>query len=852
MSQPKQLRVLFDGIEVEETPDGWRDITSAITRIPETDSLFITCDAQLTFYGDGYDYLIQRYNDGYCSTVDVELQQFVRGIYRTFHKGKIFLRTAEIERSQCSIRVLIDDSSYYAKIKNNQSLEFFPFAEKTKSGLDIDAADFQTIVLFDPNDGSTIAPGAGEYTRAAYTFYDLFAYAIAFMTDDEVGFDSVLFGVNGDYAGLTLTCGIVLRQALDGGVSTTEIDFKNNFPKISFKELFEEASKKCSLAMFVDHSGSRPVIRIERAGDIRTEALIFTASNVLSVKEYFDTERLYGSIRIGSVTTSDVAYALPETGLLFPEDISFVGPKEEQFAIVCDGTLDKEKDLVSNWIISSNVIEDCLIHGETQYDKDPIMVMCDKAGPTYTAQQANLEGTPAVFPVYYNLNLFGPAVMNNHFGGIPGPIASYLGNSDNTFSAVSSQDYILDDFGGVFTQELLPFQTDVIDASNLWDGQYYSVPSSGLYSFSTSMVIAVSATILTYELYIDRLDAGLSLVSSVKIAEDDNLQHVVVPVDASGSIVASSGDFIRIRIRYLLSTANTPQAARIQAGASLTCTNTSDGGGIYKDFNPEEYPVIKHEWEYPLTHDEFKTIAQNQTGKIEFSISGKPKMAGWIDSLRFKRFSDEKARFITYRSKRLPLVTDVEPEIRMIIMLGQLTDNPFTITPDYYGRPFGGTGTTNRCLFYLAGQNVTVTIPDTHLGVPINSGVAIAITKFNASGSFTTVYTDPTATFTVEPATNYNIQLVYSLTEPGDTYPSLQPTITVPTTPGGNGTLSILLLNPTSPSDFTFLWSTGATTQSILVPSGFYFCTVTNTNPGTFDHNSILFNFNLPVSDTGV
>jgi hypothetical protein len=113
-----------------------------------------------------------------------------------------------------------------------------------------------------------------------------------------------------------------------------------------------------------------------------------------------------------------------------------------------------------------------------------------------------------------------------------------------------------------------------------------------------------------------------------------------------------------------------------------------------------------------------------------------------------------------------------------------------------------------------------------------------------------TVYSGTTITFTIDPDCNYIVQINYDLTVGGNTFPFVLPEITPPTLAGGLGTLNIRLVSPSNPADYTFLWNTGATTQSITGVAGNYSCRVSYT-PATFTTNVLTFNFIIPISETG-
>lgn len=865
----KRLRILFDGQEINETPIGWEDITSVIKRLKQFNGLLITCEAKLTFKEDGYTYLINKYNAGLNSTVDVELQQFVDNYYQTFFKGIIFIRTIEIERGECTISVLIEDNTFYAKVFNNKSLEVLPYGEQTKSGLPLVACEYEKVQMFDPNDGSSIGVLVNPpFSGACYPVYNLFRYIISYITDNTVGFSSTLFGPGGDYEGLTVTCGVVLRQYIVGG--TTDEDFKENFQPISFAKLFEEVNKKINIGLYFDFSSAIPVLRIERLSEVHTNATIFQALNVLGIKEKIDVDELYGSVRIGSTETTDKIYAFPETGLLFPENISFVGPKEEQFHSLTPTNIDRELNLVSDWIISSNKIEDALLHGEEDTDDEMFFIMCDVAGGNYSAHQENLDGNNTSFPVFYNIPLFGPAVMSNYNSTIPFTIVKYLGDSDNTFQASKSANDTNSTFVTPFLSPYFVFPVVFDDESTTpnhdvggnYDNttHYFKAPASGLCTLYTNVRLAIGSSASSSWNITGRFKrydmVGGTLLSETIFFNQNNIDttstYTIINCTGSRPMILDANNVaaVEIELEYV---GNTIGFYNILANSVYSCTQSADGGGQVAYFKPDNAPLILHEWEYPLTFNEFKFIERNQTGQIEFARYNRIHYSGWIDSIRFKRFSDEKAKFITFRSKNFPVVSNTDPVIQYVMVTGQLHQNPFDITSDFYGRPIGGSGVTTKTYFYLAGSQVTITIPSSYLSVPVNPSVNIAITKYDSSaGSTLTTYTNTTVTFTIEEGCNYTVQLAYSLTEPGETYPSVTPYTTPPDTAGVNGFMGLLLINPTNLADYTITWSTGdVNVLGVNAPAGNYYVDVTNINPGTFDHNTIRFNIQIPISRTG-
>jgi hypothetical protein len=860
MTEVKRLRILMDGAEILETPIGWEDITSSIKRVKELNALFITTEAPLKFWDDGYTYLINKYDEGYCTSVDCELQEYVDGHYQSFFTGIIFLRTAKIDRKNCTIEILIEDNSFYAKINNNKSIEVFPFASQTKSaGSDpintqyaITPCAFTQVHLFDPTTGVGIGLAAPSYSGAAYPVDLLFEYLISFMSDNTLAFRSDLFST-GDYAGLVVTCGKVLQQYATTG--TTEQDFKDNFSKISFKQLFEEVNKKINIGMYVEYNNTLPTIRIERLRDCRNDTTSFNALNIDSLIERIDVEELYGSVRLGSSTISDKANA----SVSFPEYVSFSGFKEEQFIVLSNCNIDKEKNLVSSFIISSNVIEDCLINGEDSYNDNLFFISCDNNFGVYVAQQNNLENQAATFPVFYNINLNGIAVMDNYYGSIPLSIAQYLGNNDNTFMATRTTNQ--SPLFNVYTTIIFDDDTTSPnhDANNNYDNTtgIYTIPNTlpafGTYTFNAVIdQFQVGQSGLFYDIvyYFEHYNSANVLIQRYEVGRMNAYGYSTETYNIT--LYAYSTDYVLVTFKESASFNNVV----ILPGSHFRCTNTIDGGGLYATFNPEDYPAILHEWDYPLTYTDFKNIQTNQIGQIEFARYNEIHRSGWIDSLKFKRFSTEEAKFITYRSKLLPRTTHIPLDLREIQLEASLPDVPFTFSNvDYYGNPFGGVGTIARSYFFPVGSTFSVSIPAVYMGCAIGNinGVSIAVRETHAVGpdTYVLIYVpDQSVTITVQADTSYQISAGYDLDTPGNTFPHIYQQVTSPAVVGGTGTILLVAYVPDALIDFTFLWSTGETTAFINAVAGSYWVQCTYV-PGTYDTNVITFNIVIPVSRTG-
>ena len=61
------VKVIINGTEIIETPDGWLNFTTTLRYDKELKALFEIVEAPLTFYHDGYRMIKSAYDaNGYC------------------------------------------------------------------------------------------------------------------------------------------------------------------------------------------------------------------------------------------------------------------------------------------------------------------------------------------------------------------------------------------------------------------------------------------------------------------------------------------------------------------------------------------------------------------------------------------------------------------------------------------------------------------------------------------------------------------------------------------------------------------------------------------------------------------
>lgn len=623
-----------------EDPDGWEDIHSAIKQDKDLNGLLLFIDATLLFYGKGYTYLRDKfYSVGFCGTVELKILELCQdSSYQEIHKGIVRLSRVEINERLCNAKIKPDDNSFYAKIDKNRNKKAFLWAGLSKSEVAITPATLATIEFFNPADGSyyPVLIGAGqEYSCKGYTAYEVFKYLIAFMSDGEVEFDSSLFGAGGEFEGLILTVGTVLFTVQTG---LSETVFKEDFPDVSFEDFFKEVYKRTNIGFYFDYSGKKPKMIIERTEDIPTGTDAVTFDNIDEITTKISTDRIYGILKIGSTITNDAL------SLSFPEGIDWLGFKEEQYNLLGECGEDKTLDLVGEYVVSSNVIEDTVVTPSDQYVEELFLINCEHlSGTIYRAKQSN-NLTGATPPYFYNQDLINSEIAKRFLGAVPSSVAKFLGTgtsgkflASKTTTQRPPNAYIP-----------ITFEDD-FNAPNFDDGNNYNItnsrytfPGNGLFVFETNihMFSNIASGLANYSVNIQVWDSAFTTLITEITMCDGSISVGSHIVSCSASIFGLTGQKVRVVMSSFAIDV-------MPTGSNFACVQSVTGGGIYQTYDPKDYSALVHEFEYPISNSQYNALKNNPRGNVVFAMKGQELRRARIDTIDFNRSGTSRIKLIS-------------------------------------------------------------------------------------------------------------------------------------------------------------------------------------------------------------
>jgi len=631
------IKVIIGGTEIQTTPIGWQDLTTTIRLDRELKGLFTVMDVSLTFIEDGYNLLRNNFDShGYSYSQSASiLQMDDDGNYYPVFTGTLFYKDIEFSEGieGASAKAQLTDNSFFAKIQNNKNLKAKIYVGLSKNAVAIDPADYNIIRFFEPSTGNYYSL-LGGYDRqdTGFKAYDVLRFFVDYMSDGEVDFISDTFGPGGEYEGTMITCGYIPRFTSGAlGTGVTQELFEANFPDLSFYDVFTELNKLFNLGFVSGFDGSRPFIRIEKYSYLFPKNIIQDLSNVDKLRRKAASEYLYSKLTIGSEQIDN-----EPTLVSFPELIRFVGFNSEEYAILADGE-DRELNLVNQWIISSNIIEDLLVNATTvptTWDQDIVVVACTLDSGTWKANKTNWIATPA--PYYYN------EIYNNEnkalrwFDGLPSSIAAYLNDSSNKFRVTLTTDYFVDlPIGGT----IIPYDDDStppnFDNGGNFDtsfgANFFLVPQTGIYTFLENINIDVHLP-CQHVIGISVMDSTLTTEISGKILSSSTLPFGLNSLSLMGTVYAEAGNKIVFSIFSSLSA-----PSEVKAGSWVeSIVAGSTGNFLEKD--PKDFPIIRGQFDYPVSLQEFRNIQTNPLGLFSYGVNNGKTYFGWIEELKYKHF----------------------------------------------------------------------------------------------------------------------------------------------------------------------------------------------------------------------
>jgi len=325
-----------------------RDLEGLITK-------FIT---ELTFWGDGYDYIKAQFDDSYCNKIPVlfEYKCTETAEFERFFEGHIYISDCTFDLQKCMVKCTVEDSGGSQLLQRNKNVKVFAdAADSNETGLVQEAQ-----ATIDLHDNTGAYPAGSPYNdNDGFHVGSFFRTCIQVATELEVDCDTDYFelGGGGDFEDLCIILGKLLRT----GTLSAEFVEQSSY---SFKEFFQACNSVFNLGIQSKTVNGVPIIKIEPKEDLFSSTSILTLVDVPNIKAEVNKDLLFKTISIGYSARN-------------------VDDDDDRFQYVTNDTCsDKDLNLISKFVAQSILIEELLnatITG-TEYDKYTYFIECTNTG----------------------------------------------------------------------------------------------------------------------------------------------------------------------------------------------------------------------------------------------------------------------------------------------------------------------------------------------------------------------------------------------------------------------------------------------------------------------------------------
>ena len=371
------FRFYLDG-QLTDAPINEFELSTSIERDSDTEGININQDVQIAYNENnnlnpyevsGYALMYNAFDQGTCNELLIDIYDEISDS-ETIHiyQGVIKVPSINWDLQNRTVSSKVQDNSFYSYINNNQSIEYNFVSPKSKNGVTI-TPPFQTAVSFFSTITclyNTVSP------RKGININDAFDFLVRALSDNKVSFYSwslqqepVLFLFTGS------------AMTLNNAGSQSELI-------TSFESLYSEIKKVRNIGYYINRTDlDNPVLIIEDLDLMYGGNNFYQFTDIKEMVSEVNSDNIYAIINVGSKKLADGA----NPNYNFPENISYLGFKEEAYVPLGQCNFDNELDLVNDYIISSNMIQDQLYGAVTTNLSDVFMVECRFNGVAWEAVQ---------------------------------------------------------------------------------------------------------------------------------------------------------------------------------------------------------------------------------------------------------------------------------------------------------------------------------------------------------------------------------------------------------------------------------------------------------------------------------
>lgn len=473
-----------------DNPSGDKELTTMIRRDSDLGALLITQEFEITYNQNndpatgevsGYALLKELWDGGICGELDILIYHTYDNQTTLTFKGTLKAPEFELNEQHITIKTKIRDDSVYAYISPNKNVKYSLYSNVTKSKLAITPPTLYEVDFFDSATGLRTSVIGNLYR--GWRVYDVMRVLVPAISDNKVTFESEYLR------------SITYELFLFDGYALLNPNTDPVAAEVTFGQMVRELFKLKNTAFYIDQTDPlAPVLRLENKEYFYRKTEVASFTDIKNLVTTVRTDQIYGTVKIGAEFNPGGSAAV----YTFNSGTSYFGWKEEIYTPIGQCNTDAELDLLTEFIISSNAINDKISGGSTDNLDGIYIVEChdvDTALFTAMAKAHNsLSGSPT--PALYNRTLNNYNRLQLHGNNFQTLLNNTLEQGGDGFRASLGQELLLT------TTAAGPFQTPHTTEPVIYadentgqnydgNGNYdnvtgiFTIPSDGDWSFNS-------------------------------------------------------------------------------------------------------------------------------------------------------------------------------------------------------------------------------------------------------------------------------------------------------------------------------------------------------------------------------
>lgn len=553
-----ELKFLIDNVDRGQ-PLNPEDFGITINEDSTIGARIVSFDSELIFGGDVFTYLYNKLaTSGYCELVRVSVQYLCNsGTWEKLVDGYIIVTESNFLLDRCQVKTKVYDESFSTKINNNKNIPFSLRLTTSKNGTPITPPTAVPLYVFNP--GVLIYPDPAY----AYTVYDVFAHLVACMSDNLIDFDSNFFAASYPQSNVAFyTNGKSIRTRSDVEVLA------------DFESLYAAMRSKLNLGMgFEKQSNGRPLLRIEPIAYFQQSTASANLYDQPGIEMQFDTSRLYQAADFGNDLFLEQGQCDNGQSACGFSQTPFRGFRIETFGFLGQCNTSNVLNLrTSEIIFDTNLIQDIVVFNNDGYETNGVIIQSNWTGfiapNTATANGYDPYGAGNTI---YNDPYRNESVSANWLSGYPNSLQSFFeAFNPNTTSFLAHlgvgqallNQIQFDETAYVdilsYTSHNAYYLNQVSDPNNLFNLDTYTVPFTGIYTFSAGIIFealrdAGGANPIDpnnfgrdRRFFIQHFDASNTLLSQVQVNNSGSSNISAWSEFTNAVFVCNQGDLVKV------------------------------------------------------------------------------------------------------------------------------------------------------------------------------------------------------------------------------------------------------------------------------------------------------------------